>query len=94
MFPAEYRSLASGTMNFIGRGFTAISVVLAEYTSQPIIFVLFISGGLIFVLAAFISEPGDSTTAEDQYDDFFSERSNNVKAAKWILDLFNFNPTI
>jgi hypothetical protein len=33
LFPAEYRSLASGTMNFIGRGFTAISVIMVEYTN-------------------------------------------------------------
>lgn len=57
LFPAEYRSLASGTMNFVGRGFTATSVVLVEYTSQPIIFVLLMSIGLVFALAGLITEP-------------------------------------
>ena len=72
LFPAEYRSLASGTMNFLGRGFTAMSVVLVEYTNQPIMFVLLMSIGLIFALAGLITEP-EACNSED--DDFVGKKS-------------------
>lgn len=71
LFPAEYRSLSSGSMNFISRGFTAVSVVLVEYTNNPIMFVLLMSGGLIFALAGLITEP-TVKAAPDQDEDFLS----------------------
>lgn len=75
LFPAEYRSLASGSMNFISRGFTAVSVVLVEYTNNPIMFVLIMSGGLIFALAGLITEPTIQNT-KDQDEDFVSVGSH------------------
>jgi hypothetical protein len=62
LFPAEYRSLAAGSMNFICRGFTALAVLLVEYTSNPVMIVLVLSGGLIFALSGLITEP----TASDE----------------------------
>ena len=76
LFPAEYRSLASGSMNFISRGFTAVSVVLVEYTNNPIMFVLLMSGGLIFALAGLITEP-TTKDPKDQEEDYISERSHS-----------------
>ena len=69
LFPAEYRSLASGSMNFISRGFTAVSVVLVEYTNNPIMFVLLMSAGLIFALAGLITEPqsNNSKYKDEEY---------------------------
>ena len=72
LFPAEYRSLASGSMNFISRGFTAVSVVLVEYTSNPIIFVLLMSAGLIFALAGLITEP-KSNNSKNKDDEFIED---------------------
>lgn len=57
LFPAEYRSLASGTMNFIGRGFKAFAVIFVEYTNQPVVYVLGLSVGVLFTLGGLISEP-------------------------------------
>ena len=36
-------------MNFIGRAFTAVAVVLVEYTNQPVLFVLILA---VFVCLA------------------------------------------
>lgn len=59
-------------MNFVGRGFTAFSVVLVEYTSNPIMFVLVMAGGLIFALAGLITEP-KINTSKDKDEDFLAE---------------------
>jgi hypothetical protein len=56
LFPVEYRSLASGTMNFIGRLIGATSVILCEYTSQPIMFVLVICLFVYFSMQGLIKE--------------------------------------
>lgn len=57
LFPAEYRSLASGTMNFVCRGCTALAVLIVEYTSNPVMIVLMLSAALIFALSGLITEP-------------------------------------
>lgn len=41
-FPTEYRSLVSGSMNFIGRSFGALALILVEYTQTPLNFVFLI----------------------------------------------------
>ena len=57
LFPTEYRSLASGTMNFIGRMFQASAVILVEYTSQPVMFALLLSLMVFFAIGGLITEP-------------------------------------
>lgn len=74
LFPAEYRSLASGTMNFIGRGFTAFSVILVEYTSRPIVFVLIMSAALIFALGGLITE-ANVPIEDSKNDDYVRDKS-------------------
>ena len=54
LFPTEYRSLASGTINFIGRGFTALAVVLVEYTTQPVMFVLILAVSVFLAINGLI----------------------------------------
>ena len=56
LFPTEYRSLASGTMNFVGRSIGATSVILVEYTTQPVMFVLVICLFVFFCINGLISE--------------------------------------
>lgn len=41
-------------MNFIGRPFTAIAVVLVEYTGQPVMFVLIFSVGVCLAINGLI----------------------------------------
>lgn len=57
LFPVEYHSLAAGTMNFVSRGFTAVALIVVEYTSQPVIFVLVLSVAVQFVMRGLIREP-------------------------------------
>ena len=56
LFPTEYRSKVSGTINFIGRGFTALSIILVEYTTQPIMFVLILCLATFFSISGLIRE--------------------------------------
>jgi hypothetical protein len=68
LFPTEYRSLASGTMNFFGRLCTAFSVVLVEYTAQPIMFVLVLSLGVFFAINGLITEHEEKQNEESLLD--------------------------
>lgn len=80
LFPVEYRSLASGTMNFIGRSIGAFSFILVEYTTQPVMFVLVISLFVFFTINGLITEPDlNLSTNESMLTDNYnrsSERSH------------------
>jgi len=56
LFPVLVRGQVYGYVNFISRPFAALATVLTEYTSEPILFVLFF-GSLIVGSLQLITEP-------------------------------------
>ena len=66
----------------ISRGFTATAVVLVEYTTQPVLYVLGLSFGVLFALGGLITEPSKVVIDEVPCmgDDFVSERSHRPKS--------------
>ena len=48
-------------MNFVSRSFTAVGLVLVEYTTRPIVYILALALGAIFILRGLIKEPKDGS---------------------------------
>ncbi len=69
-------------MNLISRGFTATAVVLVEYTSQPVLYVLGLSVCVIFALRGLITEPSNVIIDDVPCmgDELVSERSHRPKS--------------
>ncbi len=57
LFPTEFRSLASGSMNFVARIFAASALIVVEYTTMPIVFVLSINLVVLALSNGLIHEP-------------------------------------
>jgi hypothetical protein len=62
LFPTEFRSLASGSMNFVSRLFAASALIAVEYTSMPIVFVLTINLAVLVSSNGLIHEPKSKKT--------------------------------
>jgi hypothetical protein len=60
LFPAEFRSLASGSMNFVSRLLAASALIVVEYTQNPIVFVFSVSIVVLFLSNGLIHEPKES----------------------------------
>ena len=65
IFPTEFRSLAAGSMNFVGRLFAASSLIVVEYTSKPIVFVLTVNLLVLVSSNGLINEP-NSESVDDK----------------------------
>ena len=76
LFPAEFRSLASGSMNFVSRLLAASALIVVEYTQNPIVFVFSVSIVVLFLSNGLIHEPKESQESQS-----FSQSWSNVDAS-------------
>lgn len=60
VFPTEYRAIASGVMNFGGRSIGALAMIICEYTSQPVFYILLMNVFTLFICDSMLSEPEEA----------------------------------
>jgi len=62
LFPTEFRSLVSGSVNFVSRLFAASALIAVEYTTMPIVYVFVINLVVLVLSKSLIREPKSKTS--------------------------------
>ena len=85
LFPTEFRSLASGSINFVSRLFAASALIAVEYTSMPIVFVFTINLAVLLLSNGLIHEPksknAELQSGENSIPHSFEDSANNLHSS-------------